>query len=61
MHKNPSRMELIEAATNSQFYIKQLRGLICQAGTGSRCAGKWQRTGGRMRFNYLLVQSLRLR
>lgn len=29
MRKNLTRMELIEAATNSQCYIKQLKGLIC--------------------------------
>lgn len=32
MRKNLTRMELIEAATNSQCYIKQLRGLICLLG-----------------------------
>lgn len=28
MRKNLTRMELIEAATNTQCYIKQLRGII---------------------------------
>lgn len=28
MRKNLTRMELIDAATNSQCYIKQLRGII---------------------------------
>ncbi|WP_114192491.1 hypothetical protein [Edaphovirga cremea] len=29
MCNNLTRLELIDAANNSQFYIKQLRGVIC--------------------------------